>query len=103
MLVYFLRGRLPWQGLKSGTEEERSELILKEKQKTDSGALCAGLPEGFTRYMEYVRSLGHEDMPDYETLRNMFRRISANKRFEYDHVFDWTELIYLQRAHKDNR
>lgn len=65
MLVYFLSGKLPWQGLKADSWDEKRELILQKKRQTSVDALCDGLPEGIRRYMELVRALRDDEQPDY--------------------------------------
>jgi len=52
--------------------------------------LCHGLPDAFTSYFNYVRTLGFDEQPDYSNLRKLFHDLFVRKGFEYDHVFDWT-------------
>lgn len=73
MLVYFSRGKLPWQGLKAVSQKEEFDLIKEVKMSTTVEALCRDLPGEFARYLEYSRSLGFEDKPDYDYLRSIFR------------------------------
>lgn len=44
VLVYFLRGSLPWQGLKAATKNQKYEKILEFKINTSLDALCKGIP-----------------------------------------------------------
>ena len=47
VLMYFLRGSLPWQGLqaKSSNNEDKYSLILEKKMNTSiDEELCAGYP-----------------------------------------------------------
>ncbi|KAK4149707.1 casein kinase I isoform delta [Chaetomidium leptoderma] len=91
IFVYFARGSLPWQGLKAATEEERDERIKEIKNSTTGDALCEGvLPSEFAAYINYTRSLGFDDKPDYLHLRGAFRRRFRAEGFKYDNVFDWT-------------
>jgi casein kinase I family protein HRR25 len=75
MLVYFMRGRLPWQGLKATSGEARYRRILEMKQTTSMNELCAGLPTEFVDYVEYVRILLDDDITDYGYLRKMFNNL----------------------------
>jgi casein kinase 1 len=42
--MYFLRGSLPWQGLKAATNKQKYERIGEKKQTTDIKDLCEGFP-----------------------------------------------------------
>lgn len=44
MFMYFLRGSLPWQGLKADTIKERYQKIGDTKRDTPVDVLCAGYP-----------------------------------------------------------
>jgi len=45
--MYFLRGRLPWQGLKAENKQLKYEMIANVKQTTAPEELCKGFPEEF--------------------------------------------------------
>ncbi|KAM3536743.1 hypothetical protein MY4038_000198, partial [Beauveria bassiana] len=96
VLLYFVRGSLPWQGLKAATEEEKNELIKQKKLNMSVTKLCEGLPEEFATYVSYTRSLGFNDRPDYAYLRRLFRRAFTSREFKYDNVFDWTEKLFYE-------
>lgn len=44
VLLYFLRGALPWQGIKAANEEQKYERIAQIKQETPISVLTSGLP-----------------------------------------------------------
>ena len=95
MLLYFLRGSLPWQGLKVTDQTQKEELILEKKKTISTGDLCEGLSWEFAAYFDYIRSLGFDDKPKYSYLRKLFRALFVREGFDHDHVFDWTILKYL--------
>lgn len=95
VILYFIRGSLPWQGLKATSKKQKLELILEKKETITTKDLCDGLPKAFAAYFDYVRSLGFEDKPRYSYLRRIFSDLFIREGFEYDHVFDWTILKYL--------
>jgi hypothetical protein len=95
VLIYFLRGSLPWQGLKAESREQKEKLILEKKQADDCG-LFKDIPEEFKKYFKHVRSLRSDETPDYTYLRRLFRNLFHRSRFEYDYVFDWTALKFLE-------
>jgi serine/threonine protein kinase len=51
ILVYFLKGSLPWQGLKAKTAYRKYGMILEKKQQVSVQVLCAGLPTQFAEYL----------------------------------------------------
>ena len=44
VFMYFLRGSLPWQGLKAATNKQKYEKIGEKKQTTAIKDLCDGFP-----------------------------------------------------------
>jgi hypothetical protein len=51
MLIYFLKGKLPWQGLKANDKRTKYGLILETKLKTPIATLCDGLPKEFAEFL----------------------------------------------------
>ncbi|KAL6496516.1 Casein kinase 1-like protein 2 [Orobanche gracilis] len=96
VLMYFLRGSLPWQGLRAGTKKQKYEKICEKKVSTSIEALCRGYPTEFASYFHYCRSLRFEDKPDYAYLKRIFRDLFIREGFQFDYVFDWTILKYQQ-------
>jgi casein kinase I family protein HRR25 len=94
VLIYFLNGLLPWQGLKGKDDkqqnkQERYDLIMQKKISTSIEELCHGLPEEFVLYMKYVRKLKFEEEPKYGRIRQLFRDIFVKYEYVYDYKFDW--------------
>jgi serine/threonine protein kinase len=92
VLMYFNRGSLPWQGLKARTKLEKYNKICEKKTSTGIKALCEGFPSEFSTYINYCRSLGFEDKPDYQYLRKLFRDLFVRMGYELDYQFDWCLL-----------
>lgn len=44
VLMYFLRGSLPWQGLRVDKREDRYKKIYEKKKSTTAEELCTGFP-----------------------------------------------------------
>ncbi|KAJ8560114.1 hypothetical protein K7X08_004172 [Anisodus acutangulus] len=96
VVMYFLRGSLPWQGLKAGTKKQKYEKISEKKVSTSIETLCWGYPTEFASYFHYCRSLRFDDKPDYAYLKRIFRDLFIREGFQFDYVFDWTILKYQQ-------
>ncbi|KAG2158299.1 CK1/CK1/CK1-G protein kinase [Suillus bovinus] len=92
VFMYFLRGSLPWQGLKAATNKQKYEKIGEKKQTTPIKDLCEGYPEEFGIYLNYVRKLGFEETPDYDFLRELFSKVMKNNNDPDDGIFDWNLL-----------
>ncbi|CAA6666131.1 unnamed protein product [Spirodela intermedia] len=102
VLMYFLRGSLPWQGLKAGNKKQKYEKISERKVSTPFDVLCRGYPAEFASYFHYCRSLRFDDKPDYAYLKRIFRDLFIREGFQFDYVFDWTILKY-QRSQMTNK
>ncbi|KAI1795903.1 CK1/CK1/CK1-G protein kinase [Ganoderma leucocontextum] len=92
VFMYFLRGSLPWQGLKAATNKQKYEKIGEKKQTTPIKELCEGFPEEFSIYLNYVRKLGFEETPDYDFLRELFAKVLKNNGDVEDGIYDWNLL-----------
>mmetsp|Transcript_4870 Transcript_4870/g.11109 ORF Transcript_4870/g.11109 Transcript_4870/m.11109 type:complete len:443 (+) Transcript_4870:145-1473(+) len=100
VLMYFIRGSLPWQGLKANTKKQKYERIMDRKMSTSTEQLCKGYATEFRSYFEYCRSLRFEDRPDYAYLKRLFKELFYRKGFQYDNMFDWTVLNLQQERAK---
>ncbi|KAI3668008.1 hypothetical protein L6452_43079 [Arctium lappa] len=96
VLMYFIRGSLPWQGLKAGNKKQKYDKISEKKMLTPIEVLCKSYPSEFISYFHYCRSLRFEDKPDYSYLKRLFRDLFIREGYQFDYVFDWTVLKYPQ-------
>jgi len=109
VLLYFLKGSLPWQGLKCKFKE-KEKMILEKKQQaekrggkkrqTEKHSLFNGVPVEFKKYFELIRS---DKGLDYRRLRRLFRDLFCRQRFQYDNVFDWTLLMFLEKLEAERQ
>jgi len=90
VLVYLVKGFLPWQGIKANNKQEKYHKIMEKKMTTPVEILCKGLPIEFSTYLNYCRTLKFEDKPDYSYLRKMFKELFIREGFELDYMYDWT-------------
>ncbi|XP_072372652.1 casein kinase I isoform X3 [Scyliorhinus torazame] len=89
MFMYFLRGSLPWQGLKADTLKERYQKIGDTKRATPVEVLCENFPEEMATYLRYVRRLDFFEKPDYDYLRKLFTDLFDKKGYMFDYEYDW--------------
>ena len=86
VLLYFLRGCLPWQGLHIKKKEDRYRKIMEIKIETTPAELCKGFPKEYEDYVEYTRNLKYEEDPDYDYLKNLFKSILKE---DVEYIYDW--------------
>ncbi|TTP91400.1 Casein kinase I isoform gamma-2 [Bagarius yarrelli] len=89
MFMYFLRGSLPWQGLKADTLKERYQKIGDTKRATPIEVLCENFPEELATYLRYVRRLDFFEKPDYDYLRKLFTDLFDRNGYIFDYEYDW--------------
>ena len=117
VLMYFLKGVLPWQGLKVDKKEDRYKKIYEKKKATTPEDLCSGFPcnlisyiAEFCTYIQYTRALAFEQNPDYDYLRGLLRKVLENNKLSFDYEYDWNNkskekiiqviLIYYNSKHQ---
>ena len=83
MLIYLLRGSLPWQNLNDSLE-------IKEKKIETIQNLGDGFPYEFTEFLRYSRSLIFDQEPDYLYLKKLFQDLFVRSGFEMDYIYDWS-------------
>ena len=91
-LIYFIRGNLPWQGIKGCPKKEKYDKIMESKMSTPVELICKQLPKEFAGALYYARSLQFEEKPDYSHIRNALYRALDDYMPSYEAAFDW-ELI----------
>ncbi|MCQ2820726.1 MAG: casein kinase 1 family protein, partial [archaeon] len=75
MIVYFLKGNLPWNDIKCKNKIERNIKIKEKKIEVTPNGLCEGLPPQIKEYFDYVRGLQFEEEPKYDYLISIMNKI----------------------------
>lgn len=94
ILVYFLKGKLPWQGVRGPGNQVRYEKILEIKISTSYNSLCEDIPgkaklEEFLIYLRNVKQLKFDNKPDYLRYRKLFKDLFYKNEYQHEIVFDW--------------
>eukprot|EP00930_Biecheleria_cincta_P062383 TRINITY_DN47857_c0_g1_i1.p1 TRINITY_DN47857_c0_g1~~TRINITY_DN47857_c0_g1_i1.p1 ORF type:complete len:345 (-),score=63.57 TRINITY_DN47857_c0_g1_i1:226-1260(-) len=89
VLVYFLKGSLPWQGIKADGKTDKYAAIMEKKLQTPFEVLCEGMPQEFTTFFNYARNLRFDENPDYRYMRWLFQSLFHREGFLNDGCFDW--------------
>ena len=105
VLMYFLLGVLPWQGLKIKKNEDQFEIIAEKKYNTSFEELTAEQPEEFLLYFKYIDGLRFEDQPNYVYLIGLFQTMIDKYCRDCYYDFDWKKdsCTYVSRDLKENK
>ena len=95
ILLYLLKGDLPWMGLNARNKEEKYRMIKDTKVNTPLELMCEGYPDQFVTYLQYCRRLGFSEQPNYQYLKRLFRDLSSRCQFKMDFILDWTVQKYV--------
>mmetsp|Transcript_26395 Transcript_26395/g.75789 ORF Transcript_26395/g.75789 Transcript_26395/m.75789 type:complete len:419 (+) Transcript_26395:93-1349(+) len=89
MLIYFLRGSLPWSGLEAKTQEEKYRKIRETKESKPLDELCEGFPDAFKIYLRTCRDMEFKERPNYNALRKLFVDVRDQEGGLEDSSFEW--------------
>nr|KAJ0204177.1 hypothetical protein LSAT_V11C500257780 [Lactuca sativa] len=91
VLVYFLKGSLPWQGISVGSnEEELNHKLMIKKFNTKPEELCESCPPEFAAWVKCMRLTLFSEMPSYIYLMAITQRLFKSKGYKFDYVYDWS-------------
>jgi len=93
VLMYYLRGDLPWQGLKGKDKKENKKRMAKMKENYSIYELTKGFPFEFVEIFLYIRSLKYSEQPDYELIINMMNSMATKHNIKYDYNWDWNIMF----------
>ncbi|CAD8155735.1 unnamed protein product [Paramecium pentaurelia] len=88
VLIYLLKGSLPWQVLKL-QDEQKIKAVGDMKNTIPLNELCNGLPNEFERMIDYSRKLDFRATPDYKFLRSMFQKLAHQQNIQDQLRYDW--------------
>ena len=88
-LLYFLKKKLPWMGIKAKNNKERFKKIMDIKINTKLEDVCDGLPKEFAIIVQYSRDLRFDEKPNYQALKKLLRKVGDENCFNFDGMFDW--------------
>ena len=101
VILYFFKGKLPWQGLKCKDKNEKYAKIKEMKMSITPEKLCEGFPVEFAKYLTMVKKLGFEEEPAYKNYIQMFTTLFKSKDFEMDYAYDWVTVKNNTNVLKD--
>lgn len=89
VVLYFLKGSLPWQNQPGKNKDEKYKNIKKKKLETSIDELCKGIPHEFKEYMQYCQQIKFEEEPDYKYCIDIFARCMKRNNLDPT-VLDYT-------------
>ena len=89
MLIYLMKGALPWELIKGKTKCDRFRKIYEMKLLCDPEELCKDLPKEIMLFLLYSKSLDFEQEPDYKYCYSLFNNALIKNGFSNDLIFSW--------------
>jgi serine/threonine protein kinase len=106
MIIFFMKKRLPWQGIKGRTYKECYHKLFLMKKYMKIEELCKGLPREIIEYMNIAKAMKFEQEPDYNYLKNLFKSILKKNNVILDkYIYSWCRQEILNNKDyttKDN-
>lgn len=90
ILIYMIKGKLPWQGLVVFDDETRMRKIAEMKCSISAEKLTDGLSQKLATFFKYVKKLKFNETPDYAYLSKLLHEAAEEKDLNIDeHCFEW--------------
>ena len=90
VLMYFLRGDLPWQNIKIKGKKDKYAKICNKKKEISSQELGKNFPEEFAEILDYFKNLGYTENPNYEMCYKKMEIVLEKQKLKFDYIYDWT-------------
>ena len=98
VLVYLVKGSLPWQGLPIKKKEDRYKKIHDKKKMILPEQLCMGLPPQFQEFVVYTKGLEYAEEPKYGYLKELMKSVLFAMNETFDYYCDW---VKVEKTHID--
>ena len=104
MLIYFMKKKLPWQGIKGNSYKECYHKLYLMKKHLKIEDLCKGLPTEIIDYMNAARALKFEEEPDYRYLKGLFKIVLSKNNTSFDkYIFSWCNYYICTDGSASNK
>ena len=97
MIIYFIMKKLPWQGVKANSLQNRYKKIYYMKKKLIYDENFKQLPKEIQEFYNDIKKLKFEEKPNYVKLKGYFYILLKKNGFEADNNFSW-----INRDHPTN-
>ena len=100
VILYFLKGSLPWQGLQGGGKKDGYRAIKEAKETLTLEHICEGQPgtphkcsleiAEILDILKYSKELKFDEEPDYKWIKQKIGDAFKKGGFQNDFICDWT-------------
>ena len=98
VLMFLLRGNLPWQNIKIKGKKDKYAKICNKKKEVSSKELGMNFPSEFAEILDYFKILGYTETPDYEMCMKKMLNVIAKANETFDYIYDWTTNVNLKKG-----
>ncbi|CAD8084168.1 unnamed protein product [Paramecium sonneborni] len=91
ILLYFIRGQLPWQNIQNITDVERTKRVGEMKILMQS-EMFIDQPKEFQKIFDYIRQLPFDQDPNYKMIIFEFKKAADALKINLDGNYDWNEI-----------
>ena len=95
MILYFVMKKLPWQGIRANTLQNRYKKIYYMKKKLINDEMFKSLPNEIQEFYKDIKKLKFEEEPDYTKLKEYFKILLRKNALNEDGNFSWIKKEYL--------
>ena len=97
-LLYFMKGSLPWMGIKASKKREKIEKITSIKTTIPSQKVCEGCPskndlDEIASILDHVKRLKYDEKPSYNLIRKTLHDLVYTKTDGLNLVFEWSHNL----------
>ena len=88
MLIYLIKGELPWDNINIKNSQEKIKVILDMKKNIKNEKLTLGLPNEIKLFIDYTSKLKFEEEPNYNYLKKLIMDVINQKDSEKNYYFN---------------
>lgn len=102
IIIYFIKGELPWQNVKANSKKEKYNKVYQLKKHNVPNGICQFLPEDIKLIVTYILNLNIKQKPDYQKLKNILQNLMNKYSYLNDLQFDWCLSPFINNLYTPN-